>query len=164
VNVLGISGSLRRDSYNRALLEAAQEVAPPGTEIDLLLKAAIRSADALLIATPEYNYGIPGVLKNAIDWASRPPRESVLDAKPIAIMGASTGIGGTAEAQAQLRRVLMFPGAQTLSEPEVLVSRAAGRFDADLRLTAEGTRLAIEALLEALVEWTPRVQAVALAA
>jgi chromate reductase len=88
----------------------------------------------------------------------------VLDAKPIAIMGASTGIGGTAEAQAQLHRVLMFPGAQTLSEPQVLVSRAGGKFDADLRLTHEGTRVTIEARLEALVEWTARVQAVALAA
>ena len=187
MNVLGISGSLRRDSYNRALLKVAQEVAPHEVEIALFdlhaippydgdveaagdpqpvgrLKAAIRSVDALLIATPEYNYGIPGVLKNAIDWASRPPRESVLDAKPVAIMGASTGIGGTAEAQAQLRRVLTFPGAQMLPEPEVFVSQARKKFDADLRLTDGETRLAIEALLEALVEWTTRVQAVALAA
>jgi chromate reductase, NAD(P)H dehydrogenase (quinone) len=184
VNVLGVSGSLRRDSYNRALLHVAQEVAPPEMEIDLFhlhaipvfdrdleakgdpepvrqLKTAIRSADALLIATPEYNYGIPGVLKNAIDWASQPARESVLDAKPVAIMGASTGIGGTVEAQAQLRRVLMFPGAQTLPEPEVLVSRARGKFDADGRLTDEGTRAAIAKLLDALVPWTARVEVVA---
>jgi chromate reductase len=187
VNVLGISGSLRRESYNRALLEAAQEVAPSGMEIDLFdlhaippydgdveaagdpepvgrLKAAIRDADALLIATPEYNYGIPGVLKNAIDWASRPPRESVLDAKPIAIMGASTGIGGTAEAQAQLRRVLMYPGAQTLPEPEVLISRAHRKFDHDLRLIDEESLAAIAALLDALAVWTGRVEAVAAAA
>jgi chromate reductase, NAD(P)H dehydrogenase (quinone) len=121
MDVLGICGSLRRDSYNRALLVAAQVVAPPGMQIDILdlhgipaydadveatgdpegvhrLKAAIRGADALLIATPEYNYGIPGALKNAIDWASQPKRRSVLDAKPVAIMGATTGIGGTAEA------------------------------------------------------------------
>jgi chromate reductase len=128
------------------------------------LKAAIRGADALLIATPEYNYGIPGVLKNAIDWASRPPRESVLDAKPVAIMGASTGIGGTAEAQAQLRRALMFPGAQTLPQPEVLVSRARGKFEADMGLTDEETRIAIANLLEALVAWTARVEVVAAAA
>jgi chromate reductase len=186
VNVLGISGSLRRDSYNRALLEAAQEVAPPGMEIDLFdlhaippydadveaagdppavsrLKAAIRLADALLIATPEYNYGIPGVLKNAIDWASRPPRESVLDAKPVAVIGASTGIGGTAEAQAQLRRVLMYPGAQTLPKPEVLISRAHRKFDHDLRLIDEESLSAIAALLDALVVWTGRVEAVAAA-
>ena len=186
MNVLGISGSLRRDSYNRALLEAAQAVAPPGMEIDPFdlhaippydgdveaagdppavsrLKGRIRDADALLIATPEYNYGIPGVLKNAIDWASRPPRESVLDAKPIAIMGASTGIGGTAEAQAQLRRVLMYPGAQTLPEPEVLISRAPRKFDHDLRLTDEESLAAIAALLDALVMWAGRVEAVAVA-
>ena len=186
MNVLGISGSLRRDSYNRALLEAAQAVAPPGMEINLFdlhaippydgdveaagdppavsrLKGRIRDADALLIATPEYNYGIPGVLKNAIDWASRPPRESVLDAKPIAIMGASTGIGGTAEAQAQLRRVLMYPGAQTLPEPEVLISRARRKFDHDLRLTDEESLAAIAALLDALVMWAGRVEAVAVA-
>jgi chromate reductase, NAD(P)H dehydrogenase (quinone) len=182
VDVLGICGSLRRDSYNRALLVAAQEVAPPEMQIRLLdlhgipaydadleatgdpegvrrLKKAIRSADALLIATPEYNYGIPGALKNAIDWASQPKRRSVLDAKPVAIMGATTGIGGTAEAQAQLRRVLMFPGAQTLPEPEVFVSLAEGKFDHELRLIDEETRIAIERLLEALVEWTARVDA-----
>jgi chromate reductase, NAD(P)H dehydrogenase (quinone) len=182
VEVLGISGSLRRDSFNRALLVAAQELAPPDMQIGLLdlhgipaydadveatgdpegvlrLKAAIRDSDAVLIATPEYNYGIPGALKNAIDWASQPKRRSVLDAKPVAIMGASTGIGGTAEAQGQLRRVLMFPGAQTLPEPEVFVSLAETKFDDELRLTDEEARAAIEQLLQALVEWTARVDA-----
>jgi chromate reductase len=88
----------------------------------------------------------------------------VLDTKPVAIMGASTGIGGTAEAQAQLRRVLMFPGAQTLPEPEVLVSRAREKFDADGRLTDEATRVAIATLLDALVAWTARVEVAAAAA
>jgi len=132
--VLGIPGSLRQASYNRALLEAAQEVAPAGMEILIFdlgdipayngdveaagdpkpvvaWKEAIRSADGLLIATPEYNHGTSGLLKNAIDWASRPARQSVLDAKPVALMGASTGLGGTARAQADVRDTLAFPGA-----------------------------------------------------
>lgn len=124
---LGIPGSLRSGSYNRALLRAARELAPEGMGIDtfelhdvppyngdveaegdprpvVALKQAIREADALLIATPEYNRGLPGVLKNAIDWASRPPLASPLARKPAAVMGASTGMGGTARAQEQLRR------------------------------------------------------------
>src|SRR5262245_39739521 len=118
LEVLGIAGSLRRESYNRGLLRAAQEMAPEGMtirsfELDAIplyngdveaagdpapvaqLKEAIRGADALLLATPEYNYGVPGVLKNAVDWASRPPAKSVLSGKPAAIMGASPGMGGT---------------------------------------------------------------------
>jgi chromate reductase, NAD(P)H dehydrogenase (quinone) len=187
LHVLGLSGSLREQSYNRGLLRAAQEVAPPGMEIEVFdlhgipvydgdverlgdpgpvkaLKLAIDRADAVLIATPEYNYGIPGGLKNAIDWASRPPRYSVLDGKPVAVMGASTGIGGTANAQAQLRQTLMYPGAQTMPEPEVLVSKARDRFDAEGNLVDEETRESVHKLLDALVEWSARVRSVAAAA
>jgi chromate reductase len=183
LHVLGISGSLRQRSYNRGLLRAASEVAPAGMEIELFdlhgipiydgdveasgdpepvldLKLAIDRADAVLIATPEYNHGIPGGLKNAIDWASRPPRYSVFDRKPVAIMGASTGINGTALAQEQLREALAFPGAQTLPSPGVLVTKARDKFDADGNLHDEETRESVAELLEALAEWTDRVRAV----
>lgn len=181
MRVLGIAGSLRAGSYNRALLRAAQEVAPEGMEIrtfDLApiplysgdvevlgdpepvaaLKTAIREADALLIATPEYNYGIPGVLKNAIDWASRPPGQSVLNGKPAALMGATPGMTGTARAQLQLRQSFVFTQTYALLQPEVLVPRAQEKFDAAGRLTDEPTRERIRALLEALAAWTRRLR------
>jgi chromate reductase, NAD(P)H dehydrogenase (quinone) len=177
VRVLGISGSLRAGSYNRALLQAARELAPEGMEIvdvDLrglpfydgdveaagdpepvtAFKEAIRSADALLIATPEYNRGVPGVLKNAVDWASRPPLGSPLTGKPVAIMGASTGRGGTARAQEQLRAALEFSRANVLNEPEVLVPEAYMRFDEQGRLTDDETRREIAALLEVVASST----------
>lgn len=177
--VLGIAGSLRAGSYNRALLRAAQEEAPSGMEIQLYdiasipfynadveargdpepvaaFKAAIRAADALLIATPEYNHGIPGVLKNAIDWASRPHRASPLDCKPVAIMGATAGRGSTFQAQAQLREALVYAGSCTLAQPELSLSRAGSAFDDALqpvRLTDSDTRSALHELLDAFVEW-----------
>jgi chromate reductase len=177
VRVLGIPGSLRAGSYNRALLQAARELAPEGMEIidvDLrglpfydgdveaagdpepvsAFKEAIRSADALLIATPEYNRGVPGVLKNAVDWASRPPLGSPLAGKPVAIMGASTGRGGTARAQEQLRAALEFSRASVLNEPEVLVPEAYMRFDEQGRLTDDETRREIAALLEVVASST----------
>jgi len=175
VRVLGIAGSLRSGSYNGALLRAARELAPTGMEIAEFdihqlpfydadveaagdpapvaeLKDAIRGADALLIATPEYNRGIPGVLKNAVDWASRPPLASPLTGKPVAIIGASTGRGGTARAQEQLRASLEFSRADVLSQPEVLVPEAYMRFDGDGNLVDEASRNAVSALLGALVE------------
>src|SRR6266540_725009 len=180
MRTLGIAGSLRAGSYNRALLQAARELAPAGMEIaefDLrelplydgdveaagdpepvaALKDAIRSADALLIATPEYNRGVPGVLKNAIDWASRPPLGSPLAGKPVAIMGASTGRGGTARAQEQLRAAVEYSRANVLNDPEVLVPEAYMRFDERGRLTDEETRKEIAALLEALSASTRRL-------
>jgi chromate reductase, NAD(P)H dehydrogenase (quinone) len=186
LRVLGVSGSLRHGSFNTALLRAAQEVAPAGMEIErfhlgdiplydgdveaqgdppavVAFKEAIRASDGVLIATPEYNHGTTGVLKNAIDWASRPPRQSVLDAKPAAVMGASSGIGGTAQAQLQVRQALVFPGAQTMPEPEVFVSRARTRFD-DTGLTDELTREAVKGLLKAFVVWIERVGELAAAA
>ncbi len=178
--ILGIAGSLRAGSHNKALLRAARELAPAGTEFvefdvrhlphydgDVeaagdpetvtAFKDVIREADALLIATPEYNRGLPGVLKNAIDWASRPPLASPLARKPVAIMGASTGLGGTARAQQQLRDALEFPGAIVIEEPEVLVREAFMRFDEDGELADEEARAEIAALLEALVEATEGV-------
>jgi chromate reductase len=173
MRVLGIAGSLRAESYNRALLRAARELAPPGMEIEELdlrelpfydgdveaagdpesvarLKDAIRAADALLIATPEYNRGVPGTLKNAIDWASRPPLGSPLAGKAVAIIGASTGRGGTARAQEQLRAALEYSRADVLAQPEVLVPEAYMRFDEQGRLTDEETSTKLRSLLEAL--------------
>src|SRR5215510_14517809 len=150
-DVVGFAGSLRRGSYNRALLRAAVENAPPRirittVDIDLPvynadveasalpkvvsdLRERIRQADGLLIATPEYNYGVPGVLKNAIDWLSRPPRNSALDGKVAAVMGASLGTMGTARAQLQLRQTFVFTNTYVLLQPEVLVGRAHEKFD-----------------------------------
>ncbi len=179
---LGLAGSLRHGSYNRGLLRVASELAPPGVTIvefgleelplynaDLefggdpepvaRLKDAARAADALLVATPEYNRCVPGVLKNAIDWASRPPRDSVLRDKPVAIMGASTGGGGTARAQAHLRDGFAYTGGIVLPLPEVLVPLAASKFDEDGDLIDEDTRSDVRDLVRALVVWTRRVRA-----
>jgi chromate reductase, NAD(P)H dehydrogenase (quinone) len=173
MQVLGIAGSHRSGSYNRALLRAAREVAPIGMEIEefdirelpfydgdveaagdpasvTAFKEAIREADALLIATPEYNRGIPGVLKNAVDWASRPPLASPLTGKPVAIMGASTGRGGTARAQEQLRSALEYSRARVLEQHEVLVPEAYMAFDGEGRLVDQTTREDLSELLAAL--------------
>lgn len=173
VSVLGIAGSLRASSYNRALLRAAQELAPAGvelTEFDLrpipffdgdleadgdpesvcAFKDAIGAADGLLIVTPEYNHSIPGVLKNAIDWASRPALGSPLAGKPVAIAGASTGLSGTRRAQEHLRQALAFPRARVLDEPRLLVPEAYAKFDEHGRLDDSDTIEALGAFLEAL--------------
>jgi len=177
MKVLGIAGSHRSGSYNQALLRAAREVAPVGMEIEVFdirrlpfydgdveaagdpasvtaLKEAIRDADALLIATPEYNRGVPGVLKNAIDWASRPPLASPLTNKPVAIIGASTGRGGTARAQEQLRSALEYSRAQLLEQPEVLVPEAYMAFDGEGRLVDVSIREDLAELLGALAAAT----------
>jgi chromate reductase, NAD(P)H dehydrogenase (quinone) len=174
VQILGIAGSLREGSYNRALLREARTLLPAGVELVELdlrelpfydgdveaagdpaavtrLKDAIRAADAVLIATPEYNRGIPGVLKNAIDWASRPALASPLAGKPVAIVGASTGRGGTARAQEQLRAALEFSRAEVLEQPEVLVPEAFMRFDARGELVDDGIRAELAELLDTLV-------------
>lgn len=179
--VCGIAGSLRERSFNRALLRAAKELAPEGMEIRIFdrmaeiplfnedveahgdpepvqaLKRAIAGADALLIATPEYNHGVPGVLKNAIDWASRPARGSVLSGKPTAILGASPGVTGTARAQSQLRQAFVFTNTPAVPQPEILVYRANEKFDAERRLTDEKTREFVGKLLVALADWTRRL-------
>lgn len=182
LSVLGIAGSLRRASFNRGLIRAAVELAPAGMTVvpyDLAelpfynadveadgdpvavidFKQAIAGADAVLIATPEYNHCIPGVLKNALDWASRPARDSVLSDRPVAVMGATTTQGGTARAQAQLRDGLSFSGGIVLPLPEVLVPRARDSFDADGSLVDDATRAEVRDLLVALAAWTRRVAA-----
>jgi len=174
--VIGIAGSLRKDSFNRALLANAIELAPPALHIVaydigalplynadveaagvpesvVAIRDAVRSADALLIATPEYNHGVPGVLKNTIDWLSRPPRGSALDGKPAAIFGASPGMAGTARAQTQLRQAFVFTNTYAMLQPEVLVARAHEKFDANGRLTDEKTRTFLADFLARFAEW-----------
>jgi chromate reductase, NAD(P)H dehydrogenase (quinone) len=177
LHVLGIVGSLRVKSYNRGLLRAAIELAPPGLDIQIFdrlgeiplysqdieeegdpepvtaFKEAIRQADALLVATPEYNYNIPGVLKNAIDWASRPPEGSVLNEKPAAILGASPGGTGTARSQLALRQAFLFTRTLVLPSPEVMVARVHEKFDENGVLQHEVTRRRIQDLLNSLAVW-----------
>jgi len=180
MNILGISGSLRKESFNTKLLRAAQELAPEGvviTRFDLApiplynedvfvagrppevvrFRDAILAADALLIATPEYNYSVPGVLKNAIDWASRPPRENPFAGKPAAIMGATPGLGGTMRSQSHLRQVLFAVDLRLVNRPEVAVRSASEKFDANGTLTDDKTRTQVKTLVEALVAWTNRL-------
>lgn len=179
IDVLGVAGSLRQRSYNRAALRAAIELAPAGMTIETFdltpvplydedvrqrglpaaveeLRDKMRAADALLIATPEYNHSTSGVLKNAVDWASRPP-DQPFDMKPIAIMGASPGRTGTARAQSHLRQSLAVLNGFVLNRPGVLIGGAGEVFDDDLRLTDEPTREAIAKLLTALADWTRRL-------
>jgi chromate reductase len=180
VQVLGVAGSLRQGSYNRALLRAAQGLAPEEMEIRIfdnetltqippynedlrqqgepetveILKREVEWADALLFAVPEYNHSMSGVLKNAIDWASRPPSESPLDGKPIAIMGASVGRSGTARAQMHFRQVCVFTNMLPLNKPSVQVTNAADKFDADGQLIDENTRRYVRRLTQALLDWS----------
>lgn len=179
IKILGIAGSLRKDSYNKALLRAAVELVPNGAEIETFdiagippynqdqdndqpesvkeFKRKIREADAILIATPEYNYSIPGVLKNAIDSASRPYGDNAFDCKPVAIMGASIGMIGTARAQYHLRQSFVFLNMYPINQPEVMVPHAQDKVDAHGRLTDETARGLIRQLLESLVSWARRV-------
>lgn len=172
--ILGIAGSLRKGSFNRAALRAAQQLVPPGVtletfEIDGIpgfnqdeeqrppqkvteLKARIRAANAILLVTPEYNYSIPGVLKNAIDWASRPYGDSAWAGKPVAVMGATVGALGTARAQYHLRQIFVFLNMPAVNQPEVMIGNASQRFDAQGNLTDEGSKKLIRDLLQSLVE------------
>ena len=181
LNVLGIAGSLRRDSYNRKLLEAARQLAPDDLSITIFdlhdvplydrdvegegdppgvtaLKSAIREADAVLIATPEYQHSLPGVLKNALDWASRPPSDPPLRHKPVAIVGATPGRYGTARAQTDVRKVLAYNAAMVLQRPEVMVSRAHEAFDDEGRLVDEGAIRFLGEMLTNLAAWTRHVR------
>jgi chromate reductase len=180
ITILGIAGSLRRQSYNRSALRAAKQLAPEGVTIDIFeldgipafnedqetnppaqvvdLKKRIRAADALLFVTPEYNYSVPGVLKNAIDWASRPYGDSAWSGKPAAIMGASIGNIATARAQYHLRQICVFLNVFPLNQPEVMIGNASQRFDAEGNLTDESTREHIRKLLQSLVQWTERLR------
>jgi chromate reductase len=176
LRVLGFAGSLRKASLNRSLLLAAQELAPPGMTIEVFdlisiplyngdveaagepqgvadFKQSIRASDAVLIVTPEYNHGVPGVTKNAIDWASRPPRQAPLNAKPVGIIGASPGMTGTARGQSQLRQAFEFTNSYCMPQPELLVFHAHEKFDAQGKLTDEKTRELLVAYLLAFSGW-----------
>ncbi len=179
VSILGFAGSLRKGSYNRALLREAKELIPANAKLEIFdldgippfnqdlenlmpesvrdFKRRIRAADAILIATPEHNYSIPGVLKNAIDWASRPYGDNAFEGKPIAMMSASIGMLGGARAQYHLRQVLVFLDMHPLNRPEVFVPFAAERFNGQGRLTDEKAKELIRTLLEALVAWTKKL-------
>jgi chromate reductase len=179
--ILALAGSLRQGSYNRGLLRAAEELAPDWVKVQFFdistlpffnedleapadpevvrqFKQAIRRANAILIATPEYNGAVPGVLANAIDWASRPTDSSVLRNKPVAVMGAVLGRSGSANAQAALRGVLSRVGAVVVPDPQVLVPRASRLFDEQVNLRDEDTRQEIRQLVEAVAHWCRRVQ------
>ncbi len=174
LTIFGISGSLRAGSYNSALLRAAVSLAPPGMKIEVYsglralppydqdldtddppspvadLRARIRAADGLLIATPEYNYGVPGVLKNAIDWASRPAATSPLKRKPVAVMGAAPGAFGSVRAQLSLRQSLLWTDSDVVTKPELMVFQAGQRFDAAGDLVDAQAQEVLRALLSAL--------------
>lgn len=177
--IVAFAGSLRRRSFNRALIAAAGDVAPLGLSIEPVeigglpfydadleaegdppavaeFKSAVAAADGVLIATPEYNDGIPGVLTNALDWGSRLPGRSPLAGKPTVVMGASPSQVGTARAQLHLRQVLGHVQARVLPPPELLVARAHERFDAELRLTDESTRRLLADLLRRFAVWIAR--------
>ena len=180
VHILGFAGSLRKNSFNRSILRAALEMVPEDAELEIFdlegilpfnqdlesqppekvkeFKAKIRAADAILIATPEHNYSIPGVLKNAIDWASRPYGDNSFEGKPGAIMSASTGMLGGARAQYHLRQVFVFLDMYAVNKPEVFVTFAAQKIDEQGKLTDEATRKIIMQLLEALVALARRVK------
>jgi chromate reductase len=179
--ILGIAGSLRKASYNRALLRAAQQLAPDGVQVETFelggippfnqdeeanppaivtqLKSRIRAADAILLVTPEYNYSIPGVLKNAIDWASRPYGDSAWNDKPVAVMGASMGPQGTSRAQYHLRQIFVFLNMHPISQPEVMVGNASQRFDENGNLVDETTKAHVVKSLKRLVQWARQLHA-----
>lgn len=180
ITVLGFAGSLRQGSYNKALLRAAAELMPKNAKLDVFdidgiplfnqdlendmpakvkeFKEKIRRADAILIATPEYNYSFSGVLKNAIDWASRPPGDNSFEGKPVAIMSASIGMLGGARAQYHLRQVLVTLNMHPINKPEVMVPSAGEKFDDKGRLIDGKTRARIQELLESLVTWTRKLK------
>ena len=178
--ILGFAGSLRKNSYNKALLRAASELVPEGAKLEIFdlegvplfnqdleyrmpqkvkeFKAKIRAADALLIATPEHNYSVPGVLKNAIDWASRPYDDNSFEGKPVAIMSASPGMLGGARAQYHLRQVLVSLNMHAINRPEVIVASVEEKIDEKGNLADEKTRKKIRQLLESLIDWAKRLK------
>ena len=180
IHVLGFSGSLRKASFNTGLLNEAGRLLPEGMTFETFdlspipfynadvdaegapesvrhFKERIAAADALLIATPEYNYSVTGVLKNAIDWASRPPKDSPLNGKPIALMGAG-GVYGTVRAQLHLRQIFVFTGSHVMIKPDVHVMRSWEKFDSEGNLTDDETRERVAQLLVGLRDWTLRLK------
>ncbi len=180
INIFSFAGSLRTGSYNRALLKAAAELVPDDAKLEVFeldgippfnqdlepsppekvkeFKRKIKAADALLIVTPEYNYSVPGVLKNAIDWASRPYGDNSFEGKPVAIMSASTGMLGGARAQYHLRQSLVFLNMYPVNKPEVFVTFAPQKFDDQGKLSDQKTREIIKELLGNLITWTRRLK------
>jgi len=181
LNILGFAGSLRKGSYNKMLLRAAVDLAPDEATIEVFdleeippfnqdfeqsppgrvkdFKAKIKAADAILIVTPEYNYSVPGVLKNAIDWCSRPVGDNSWEGKPVAIMSASTGMLGGARAQYHLRQTFVTLDMRPVNKPEIMVNFAAQKFDEKGNLIDDKTKELIRTLLTALITWTRRLQA-----
>lgn len=180
VRIMGFSGSLRKGSYNTALLRAAVGLVPANAKLEVFdlagippfnqdeegfppervkeFKAKVRAADAILIASPEYNYSIPGVLKNAIDWASRPYGDNAFEGKPVAVISASIGMLGGARAQYHLRQAFVFLNMHPVNRPEVMMPFAASKVDADGNLNDSTTKGLIKDLLENLVSWTIRLR------
>ena len=180
IRVAGICGSLREASFNKGLLHAAMELAPAGMEISIYtrlgeippynddvfqkgdpepvadMKKFVGGADALLISTPEYNYGVPGVLKNAIDWASRPSGNCVLNRRPAALMGCSPGLGGTIRCQHALRQTFVFTETYVMLQPEIKIPSVTPLFDSAGRLSDENTRQHIKKFLDAFLLWINR--------
>jgi chromate reductase, NAD(P)H dehydrogenase (quinone) len=179
-NILGFAGSLRKGSYNRALLRAAAELTPEDAGLEIFdlegippfnqdlevsvpekvkeFKSKIKAAEAILIVTPEHNYSVPGVLKNAIDWASRPYGDNSFDGKPAAIMSASTGMLGGARAQYHLRQTLVFLNMHPVNKPEVFITFAAQKFNEQGTLTDEKAKEVISTLLKTLVTWSKKLR------
>jgi chromate reductase len=180
VTILGFAGSLRKGSYNKSLLNAALELIPENAKLEVFdlegilpfnqdfesqppqivkeFKRKIRAADAILIATPEYNYSVPGVLKNAIDWASRPYGDNAFEDKPVAIMSASGGMLGGARAQYHLRQTFVSLNMHSLNRPEVIVTFASEKIDDKGKVVDEKTREKISKMLANLVDWTIRLK------
>jgi len=180
IHILGFAGSLRQASYNKALLRAAAELTPADAALEIFdlegippfnqdleisvpervtqFKSKIKAADAILIVTPEHNYSIPGVLKNAMDWASRPYGDNAFDGKPVAVMSASTGMLGGARAQYHLRQTFVFLNMFPVNKPEVFITFAAQKFNAQGRLNDEKSKAIIATLLESLVAWTKKLR------
>jgi chromate reductase len=181
LKILGFAGSLRTGSYNKSLLREAGELLPPNVAIlkifDLAdippynqdiemdmpqkvkeFKSNIREGDAILIATPEYNYSVPGVLKNAIDWASRPYGDNSFDGKPVAIMSASPGMLGGVRAQYHLRQSFVYLNMHPVNGPDVVVNFAQQKFDVNGNLVDQDTRKFLGQLLQNLVNWTKRLK------
>lgn len=179
IRILGFSGSLREGSFNTAALKAAVTLTPNDAEMEIFdiagipafvqgqdqnppekvveLKRKIREADAIVFCSPEYNYSVPGVLKNAIDWGSRPYGDNAWDGKPAAIMGASIGGIGTARMQYHLRQIMVFLNMFPINRPEVMIGNCADKFDDQMNLIHEPTRKFITEMLENLVKWTRRL-------
>ena len=174
LKILGIAGSLRKASYNRGALRAAQQLCPEGATLEVFeldgippfnqdeeqkaparvveLKKKIREADAILFVTPEYNYGLPGVLKNAIDWASRPYGDNAWNGKPCALMSAAMSMGGGIRAQYQLRQCFVFLNMDAVVQPEVAINNVGERFDESSNLKDETSKKLIAQLLQNLVQ------------